>query len=77
VSFARVVCHPVKLGASVRTEREDAVGVAVAVQATNPLKLPSLRPIRALRAIAWMNEENGLRGARGTSRGSNLQLPRS
>jgi hypothetical protein len=29
------------------------------VQATNPLKPLRRRPIRTLRAIAWMNEENG------------------
>jgi carboxypeptidase Q len=41
---------------------DDAAGVAVAMQAANLYKQLGLRPKRTLRVIAWMNEENGLRG---------------
>src|ERR1700730_3694095 len=41
---------------------DDAAGVAVAMQAANLYKQLGLRPKRILRVIAWMNEENGLRG---------------
>jgi Zn-dependent M28 family amino/carboxypeptidase len=43
---------------------DDGAGVAVAMQAAQLLKLLHLRPKRTLRVIAWMNEENGTRGAR-------------
>jgi carboxypeptidase Q len=42
---------------------DDAAGVAVAMQAANLCKQLGLRPKRTLRVIAWMNEENGTRGA--------------
>jgi carboxypeptidase Q len=42
---------------------DDAAGVAVAMQAANLYKQLGLRPRRTLRVIAWMNEENGTRGA--------------
>ena len=41
---------------------DDAAGVAVAMQAANLVKQLKLRPKRTIRVIAWMNEENGLRG---------------
>lgn len=41
---------------------DDAAGVAVAMQAANLIKQLKLRPRRTIRVIAWMNEENGLRG---------------
>ncbi len=42
---------------------DDAAGVAVAMQAANLCKELKLKPKRTIRVIAWMNEENGLRGA--------------
>src|SRR6266478_1285116 len=42
---------------------DDGAGVAVAMQAANLMKQLHLRPKRTLRVIAWMNEENGRRGA--------------
>jgi hypothetical protein len=41
---------------------DDAVGVAVAMQVANLCKQLNLKPRRTIRVIAWMNEENGLRG---------------
>jgi carboxypeptidase Q len=41
---------------------DDGAGVAVAMQAANLIKQLKLRPRRTIRVIAWMNEENGLRG---------------
>jgi carboxypeptidase Q len=41
---------------------DDGAGVAVAMQAANLIKQLGLRPRRTIRVIAWMNEENGLRG---------------
>lgn len=43
---------------------DDAVGVAVAMQTAQLIKKLGLRPRRTIRVIAWMNEENGLRGGR-------------
>jgi carboxypeptidase Q len=43
---------------------DDGAGVAVAMQAAQLLRQLHLRPKRTLRVIAWMNEENGTRGAR-------------
>ena len=43
---------------------DDASGVAVAMQAANLIQQLKLRPRRTLRVIAWMNEENGLVGAK-------------
>jgi carboxypeptidase Q len=42
---------------------DDGAGVVVAMQAAQLLKQLSLRPKRTLRVVAWMNEENGTRGA--------------
>jgi Zn-dependent M28 family amino/carboxypeptidase len=41
---------------------DDGAGVAIAMQAANLIKQLKLRPRRTIRVIAWMNEENGLRG---------------
>jgi hypothetical protein len=43
---------------------DDAVGVAGAMQAIADIKKLGLKPKRTIRFIAWMNEENGLRGGR-------------
>lgn len=44
---------------------DDGAGVACAMQAANLVKQLKLQPKRTIRVIAWMNEENGLRGGRG------------
>lgn len=41
---------------------DDAAGVAVSMEVANLIKKLKLRPKRTIRVIAWMNEENGLRG---------------
>ena len=43
---------------------DDGAGVAIAMQAIQLLKQLGLRPKRTIRMIAWMNEENGVVGAR-------------
>ncbi len=43
---------------------DDAAGVAVSMQVGNLVKQLKLQPKRTIRVIAWMNEENGLRGGR-------------
>ena len=43
---------------------DDGAGVVIAMQTAQLLKHLNLRPKRTLRVIAWMNEENGLMGAR-------------
>ena len=43
---------------------DDGAGVIIAMQAAKVLRDLNLRPKRTLRVIAWMNEENGLMGAR-------------
>lgn len=41
---------------------DDACGVGVSMQVANLLKQLKIKPKRTVRVIAWMNEENGLRG---------------
>jgi len=41
---------------------DDGAGVAVAMEAAHLVKQLGLRPRRTIRVVAWMNEENGLRG---------------
>jgi Zn-dependent M28 family amino/carboxypeptidase len=41
---------------------DDASGVAVSMQVAYLVKQLKLKPKRTIRVIAWMNEENGLRG---------------
>ncbi|MEO5719015.1 MAG: M20/M25/M40 family metallo-hydrolase [Chthoniobacterales bacterium] len=43
---------------------DDGAGVAVAMQAAQLVKQLGLRPKRTIRIVAWMNEENGLRGGK-------------
>ena len=43
---------------------DDGAGVAVAMQVPNLIKQLGLHPHRTIRVIAWMNEENGLRGGK-------------
>ncbi|MES2883479.1 MAG: M20/M25/M40 family metallo-hydrolase [Pseudomonadota bacterium] len=42
--------------------QDDATGVAAAMQVAATLKALGLIPRRTLRVVAWMNEENGLKG---------------
>ena len=42
---------------------DDGAGVAVSMQVPNLIRQLKLQPKRTIRMIAWMNEENGLRGA--------------
>lgn len=43
---------------------DDGAGVAVAMQVANLVTQRGLHPHRTIRIIAWMNEENGLRGGK-------------
>jgi carboxypeptidase Q len=43
---------------------DDASGVAASMAVLQLIKQAGLRPKRTIRFIAWMNEENGLKGAR-------------
>ena len=43
---------------------DDAAGVCASMQAIEAIKRLGLKPKRTIRFIAWMNEENGLRGGR-------------
>src|SRR5437870_3702886 len=43
---------------------DDAAGVAVSMDAANLIEKLHLKPQRTIRVIAWMNEENGLRGSK-------------
>ena len=43
---------------------DDGAGVAVSMQAANIIRQLGLHPRRTIRVIAWMNEENGLMGAK-------------
>nr|MBA2242669.1 M20/M25/M40 family metallo-hydrolase [Chthoniobacterales bacterium] len=54
---------------------DDAAGVAVSMQVANLVKQLNLRPKRTLRVIAWMNEENGLRGGKTYAAEHAAELP--
>jgi carboxypeptidase Q len=43
---------------------DDGAGVAVSMETVNLIRQLGLKPKRTIRAIAWMNEENGLRGSK-------------
>ena len=43
---------------------DDASGVAASMAVLQVIKQAGLRPRRTIRLVAWMNEENGLKGAR-------------
>ena len=43
---------------------DDGAGVAVAMQAAHLVRQLGLKPKRTIRVVAWMNEENGLRGGK-------------
>src|SRR2546430_2489953 len=43
---------------------DDGAGVAVSMETANLIHKLNLKPKRTIRVIAWMNEENGLRGAK-------------
>lgn len=44
--------------------QDDATGIAAAMQVAATLKQLGLTPRRTIRILAWMNEENGLMGAK-------------
>ena len=43
---------------------DDGAGVAVSMEVANIVRKLNLKPKRTIRVIAWMNEENGLAGAK-------------
>ena len=43
---------------------DDGAGVAVSMETANLVRKLHLKPKRTIRVIAWMNEENGLMGAK-------------
>jgi len=43
---------------------DDAVGVAVSMEAANLIQKLGLKPKRTIRVVAWMNEENGSAGSK-------------
>jgi carboxypeptidase Q len=43
---------------------DDGAGVAVSMEAANLIQKLHFKPKRTIRVIAWMNEENGLRGSK-------------
>lgn len=43
---------------------DDAAGVAVSMETANLVRKLHLKPKRTIRVVAWMNEENGLMGAK-------------
>jgi hypothetical protein len=43
---------------------DDGAGVVVSMEAANLIQKLHLKPKRTIRVIAWMNEENGLRGSK-------------
>jgi carboxypeptidase Q len=43
---------------------DDGAGVAVSMEAANLVQKLHFKPKRTIRVIAWMNEENGLRGSK-------------
>ena len=54
---------------------DDASGVACAMEVANLFKRLKLRPRRTIRVIAWANEENGLRGAKGYAEAHASDMP--
>jgi Zn-dependent M28 family amino/carboxypeptidase len=54
---------------------DDAAGVAVSMETVNLFKKLNLHPRRTIRMIAWMNEENGLRGGRGYAQDHKAEMP--
>ena len=55
---------------------DDAAGVAVSMQVPFLLKQLNLRPKRTIRMIAFMNEENGLRGGTTYGREETANMPK-
>lgn len=56
--------------------QDDATGVAVAMQVAQLMKATGLQPRRTLRVVAWMNEENGLAGAKAYAAAHAAELQR-
>jgi hypothetical protein len=55
---------------------DDGAGVAMVMEALRLLKELGLRPRRTIRGVLYMNEENGLRGARAYAEAHAAELPR-
>ncbi|MBI3928761.1 MAG: M20/M25/M40 family metallo-hydrolase [Armatimonadetes bacterium] len=53
---------------------DDASGVAMAMETANLLRKLKLRPRRTIRVVAWMNEENGLKGGRTYAEGHQAEI---
>lgn len=54
---------------------DDGAGCAQVIEAMRLLKALELRPARTIRAVLFMNEENGLRGARAYRESHQAELP--
>jgi carboxypeptidase Q len=55
---------------------DDGAGVAMVMEALRLLKELGLRPRRTIRGVLYMNEENGLRGAKAYAEAHAAELPR-
>ena len=55
---------------------DDGAGVAMVMEALRLLKTLGLRPRRTVRGVLYMNEENGLRGAKAYAEAHAAELPR-
>jgi carboxypeptidase Q len=54
---------------------DDGAGVAVSMEAANLIRKLQLKPKRTIRVIAWMNEENGLRGSKQYAKDHETEWP--
>ena len=55
---------------------DDGAGVVIAMETLRLLRVLDLRPRRTVRAVLFMNEENGLRGGEAYARDHAAELPR-
>ncbi len=53
---------------------DDGAGVAVSMQVAQLVRQLKLKPKRTIRVIAWMNEENGLRGGKGYAKNHEAEV---
>jgi hypothetical protein len=54
---------------------DDGAGVAAAMQVLQTIRQLGLKPMRTIRVVAWMNEENGGKGAEGYVKDFERDLP--
>src|SRR5213596_2442777 len=54
---------------------DDATGVGVSMEAANLIQNIHLKPKRTIRAIAWMNEENGSAGSKQYAKDHEKEIP--